>query len=134
MLKKAVAAMVIGVITCLSVTMPAQEPAAQNQRDQTAKIRETVQKAGAGGKSEIRVKMRDGTQFRGHVRNIARDSFTLADARTNESTSLSYADIKSVKSRGLPTAAKVAIIAGIGVGTVVAIVAIHGVHPLGGGW
>jgi len=132
MLKKAVAALVVAVVTGLSLTAPAKDQApAAGQSEQTSKIRDKVQQAGAGKKPEIRVKMRDGTELRGHVSDIAQDSFTLTDARTSTSTSLTYADVRSVKGMGLSTGAKVAIVAAIGIGIVAAAVAIHGVHPLG---
>ena len=123
----------IALSTWLSVTVPvrAQETLVHHT-DPTAKVKSKVEKAGEGEKPKVRVKMRDGAELRGHVSNIAQDSFTSTDTRTNKSISVSYVEVASVKGRGLSAGVKVAIVAGVGIGIVVAVVAIHGVHPLGG--
>jgi hypothetical protein len=132
MLKQTVAILVIAAMTSLSLTASAASQAdqpAQSQPDQAIKIKAKVQKIGAGEKAKVRVKLRDGTELRGYVSSIGNDSFSVTDSGARKASSLSYADVASVKGKGLSTAAKVLIVTGIGLGIVVAIVAIHGVHP-----
>lgn len=127
--------MVVEAMILLNVAASAEDKEGQStqvQSDQANKIKAKVQKTGAGGKSKVRVKLRDGTDLRGYISDIGNDSFTVTDSATHKATPVRYADAQSVKGKGLSTAAKVLIVTGIGLAVVVIVVAIHGVHPLGG--
>ena len=131
MFKNTVAAVLVSAITCLSVTAPAGN-ANQGQFAQAVKAK--VQKIGVSERRKVRVKLRDGSELRGYLSNIGSDSFTVTDSATRKPTTVSYEDVGSVTGNGLSTLAKVLIISGIGLAIVVVIVAVHGTHPLGGGF
>ena len=110
MFKKTIAVALTAIVSCLSTIAQAQ-----GQPDKTASVQAQVRKIGTGESSVVRVKLKDGTEHRGYLSQIENDSFTITDKATNKATSVSYGDVRSLKGKGLPTAAKVLIAVGIGV-------------------
>ena len=132
MFQKTVAVALIAAMTCLSSIAQAQsEPGGQTQGppDKAAAMKAKIQKIGVGEKSVVHVKLKDGTELRGHLSQIERDSFTVTDRTTKKATSASYGDVRSVSRKGIPTAGKVVIVvvvvAAITVGAILAYALTH---------
>jgi hypothetical protein len=86
-------------------------------------VKAQVRKIGIGESFVVRVKLKDGTDLRGYLSQIENDSFTITDKAANKATSVSYGDVRSLKGKGLPTAAKVLIAVGIGVAVTAGVLA-----------
>ena len=131
MLKQTVSLMVIAGLTFLNVSAWAgnEEGQSQAQSGQANKVKAKVQKTRAGEKSKVRVRLRDGTDLRGHISDIGNESFRVTEGATRKTTLVPYAYVQSLKGKGLSTAAKVLIFTGMGLAVVVIVVAVHGVHP-----
>ena len=83
----------------------------------TAKVKVAVAKLGIGNESRVKVKLRDKTKINGYVSEIADDSFTVVNEKTNSPTKVSYSQVKQVKGNNLSTGVKIA----IGIGVILAI-------------
>lgn len=94
------------------------------------KIKVNVLKRGTGTKAKVNIRMLNGTKLKGYISQTGEDSFTLTDSKTNQTTTLAYADIKEVKGNGLSTGAKIAIFGGITAAVVVAVIAYSVAHAL----
>jgi hypothetical protein len=105
--------------------------AAQNlsREAETAKIKAALTKRGAGEKSKIKIKLRDGRELKGYIAALNTDDFAIADSKTNDRTTILYADVASVKNNKLSLGAKLGI-AALVVGAVAAIVIAAGVKNL----
>jgi hypothetical protein len=84
-----------------------------------AKVKAKVQKRGTNDWSRVKVTLRDKSEKKGRITGIGEDSFSLTDQKTGQVTTISYADVKSIRGSGLSDRAKVT----IGVVTVVVVVA-----------
>jgi hypothetical protein len=91
----------------------------QQQSAQAAKVKAKVQKRGTNDWSRLKVKLRDKSEQKGRITEIGEDSFSLTDQKTGQMTTISYADVKSIRISGLSDRAKVT----IGVVTVAVVVA-----------
>jgi len=118
MFNKTVAAALISVMTCLSIGAGAQSEADEQarERENTAAVAKTrVQAIGTGKRSVVYIKLRDGTQLRGYITQIADNSFTVADKTTNKITSVSYADVVTLREKA-PSSAKTKLLIVVGIG------------------
>jgi len=95
-----------------AVQLPPQQSA------QAAKVKAKVQKRGTNDWSRVKVTLRDKGEQRGRITEIGEDSFSLTDQKTGQVTTISYADVKSIRTSGLSDRAKVT----IGVVTVAVVV------------
>lgn len=73
-------------------------PAAAQDTSQADRARVAVERLGAG--KRVRVKMRNGTQFDGHLGEIGPESFVVVrNRKTGETTRVAYADVAEVKKK-----------------------------------
>ena len=97
------------------------------------KIKTNVNRRGAGEKSRVVVKMKNGAKLKGYISQILEDSFDLTDAKTKQPTTVLYRDVAQVKKQGLSKGAKIAIFGGIAALAVTAVViGVAANDPLGG--
>jgi hypothetical protein len=96
-----------------AVQLPPQQSA------QAAKVKAKVQKHGTNDWSRMTVTLLDKSEQKGRITEIGEDSFSLTDQKTGQMTTISYADVKSIRTSGLSDRAKVT----IGVVTVVVVAA-----------
>ena len=91
-----------------------QNVRANGAEDQQAaeKIRAKVQKIGVGGNAKVEVKLRDGSQLKGYIREADQNTFTVFDNQTGASDTVSYAQTTSVKKAGGGISTKTWIILG----------------------
>lgn len=78
----------------------------------TEKIRAKVQKIGVGSNARVEVKLRDGSQLKGYIRDSDQSTFTVVDRDTGASDTVAYSDTSSVKKAGGGISTKTWIILG----------------------
>jgi hypothetical protein len=88
------------------------------------KIKANVSKRGTGEKARVNVKMLNGTKMKGFISQTGEDSFTLADSKTKQTSTLAYSDIAQVKKQGMSTGTKILIGVGVGVAVTAVVLAI----------
>ena len=129
MFRKAIAVALTAIVSCLSGAQSETSGQAKGQPDRATSVKAKMRKMGVGERSVVRVKLKDGTELRGYLSRIETDSFTITDKTTKKATSASYRDVRSLTGKGIPTAAKVLIVVGIGaaitVGAIVAYALTH---------
>ena len=100
-----------------SIALPARQATeAPNQTSDSknaAKVKAEVQKRGIGKQSRLKVTLRDQTEVKGYVSQIGDASFQITNPKTQDVTTIAYADVKKVRRPGLSRSVGVAI--GIGV-------------------
>jgi hypothetical protein len=102
-------------------TISAQTSGGNNSAD-TAKTKANVLKHGASEKSQVEVKLRNGTKMKGSISQVGDDSFTLTDSKLKQTNTLTYSNVAQVKRSGLSIGAKIAI--GVGIFAAVMVVAL----------
>jgi hypothetical protein len=104
-----------------SIALPAQQATeAPNQTSDSknaAKVKAEVQKRGIGKQSRLKVTLRDQTEVKGYVSQIGDASFQITNPKTQDVTTIAYADVKKVRRPGLSRSVGIAI--GIGVAVVI---------------
>ena len=119
MLKKLFSfALVVLLVFVASESLIFHDVARAGQSDRVAqKVKADVAKRGTGPKAKVTVKLKDNTKLKGYISDASNDSFTLADAKSGQTRTLSYQDVTEVKKPGgLSWPAKIGIGVGIGVG------------------
>ena len=101
-----------------AVQLPPQQSA------QAAKVKAKVWKHGTNDWSRMKVTLLDKSEQMGRITEIGEDSFSLTDKKTGQITTISYADVKSIRNSGLSDRAKVTI------GIVTFVVVVGGVAAL----
>src|SRR4051812_19905505 len=84
-----------------------------------AEVKEAIEKRGVGKHSRTKVKLQDGREVKGYISQIGNSSFQITEQKSGRTTSISYADVSTVRGPGLSTGAKIAIAAGAGVAIVI---------------
>ena len=96
-------------------------PQGEKEIPRTAKVKADVARRGTGERSRVTVKLQDGAKLKGYISQAGEDSFVVTDSRTGQASTVAYRDVAQVKGRGgLSLAAKIGIVAGIGVAVVIA--------------
>jgi len=92
-------------------------PTAQTQAPldkQTAKIKEQVKKIIAGDKVTKKVRMKNGTTYRGFIGTPTEDAFVVQD-KTGGLTTIKYSDVVSIDKKDVSTPLKIGLGAAAGV-------------------
>ena len=90
---------------------------AQQQLDQTAKVKAEVVKRLNKKEGHVKVRLRNGTEMRGYITQSSDNGFTLFIEKTKTATDIAYADVQHVEGRGMSKTKKIAI--GVGIGVVI---------------
>ena len=88
---------------------------AQQQLDQTAKVKAEVVKRLNKKEAHVKVRLRNGNEVKGYITQNSDNGFTLSDEKTKTGTDIAYADVQRVEGRGMSKTKKIAIATGIGV-------------------
>lgn len=106
-------------LTCLLFT---QSVFSQSEAtDRELKVRNQIQKRGAGERSRVKVDLLDGTRVKGYISSADSDSFEITDPKTAKVTPIRYAEAKKVMGPGLSKGVKIGIVVGIAAGIAIAI-------------
>ena len=110
----------LAMAVCLSTLGPttrAQQP------DQTAKVKAEVTNRLNKKEGHVKVKLRNGSEVKGHITQTSENGFTVADEKTKASSDIAYADVQNVEGRGMSKKKKILIATGVGAGVFIAVVA-----------
>jgi hypothetical protein len=119
MFKKLLSLYLIALLINLASVTPMYAASKEEKEARFAeKVKANVLKLGTGESARIKIKLRDKTKLAGYVRAADDEGFTVIDSKTKISTTIAYADVKSVQGNNLSTGAKIA----IGVGIAAAII------------
>jgi hypothetical protein len=94
------------------------------QTRKVEKVEENIRKLGTGEAARVELKLRDGRNLKGYLREAREDAFTVVDVKTGAVETMTYAEVRQVKGSNSSTAAKVGL-------TIVKGVAIVGAVALG---
>ena len=106
------------------VLCPFKSPAhAQQQLDQTAKVKAEVVDRLKKKEEHVKIRLRNGTEVKGYITQTSDNGFTLSNEKTKTGTDIAYADVQHVEGRGMSKTKKIAIGVGVAVGVFAALVA-----------
>lgn len=133
-MKKKLWALSLAVILCLLPVVRVAHAGQVKMPDSTDKTKAEIAKRIASGKTKVKLKLRSGIEMKGRLGHAGESDFTLIDEKGGQANTVAYADVERVKGRGLGSAAKIGIIAGVVVGAAVIVVAIgmHDFNPFRG--
>ena len=104
-------------------TMAAPRVAPQSPGPEQVKIK--IARMGVGAKAKATVWTTNGTKIKGYIAQAGDDDFVIRDRKTDSPTTVRYADVTKVdNNRGHSTARNLGIGIAVGVGAVVATLAI----------
>ena len=116
--------LLIAVHASVCPALAAQASAGPGQAERVAKARARLAEIGAGCSGRVEVRLTDGRKLKGCVDELRDDRAILIDSKSGERIEVPLAEIEKVRGRGLSTAAKIAITAGVAVGATLATIAI----------
>ena len=108
------------VLLMLAMTLSPVPPTALAQQltDQSVKIKTDITRRLRDAKTNVAVRLRNGSELKGRITQAAENMFTLKE-KTGTQRDISYADVTKVKGRGLSKGAKFGILTGIIAGAVI---------------
>jgi len=108
-----------GVLMLVLVLLPVRRAALGQQRlaDPVAKIKTDISRRLRDAKTNVTVRLRDGSELKGRITQAAENIFTLK--QKNSQRDISYADVTKVKGNGLSKGAKFGILTGFIAGAVI---------------
>ncbi len=77
------------------------------------KVKTEITKLGTGPEAKVKLKLKDGTNIEGYIKDIEADQFVMMNSKTGQTVSVLYPQVKQVKGNNLSTG--VAILIGLGV-------------------
>ena len=102
---------------------PLGPTARAQQLDQTTKVKAEVINRLNKKEGHVKVKLRNGSEVKGHITQTSENGFTVANDKTRASTDIAYADVQNVEGRGMSKKKKILIGVGIGAGIFIALTA-----------
>ena len=109
--------LMLAVVLC---AVPRVASAQQRLSDTTVeKIKTDIARRFRDGKTNVTVKLRNGSERNGRITEAAENMFTLREKKTGTQSDISYADVLKVKGKGLSKGAKFGILTGIVAGAVI---------------
>jgi len=117
-------------IVCLAIALCcfAAVARAQQQLDQTAKVKAEVVDRLNKKEEHVKVRLRNGTEVKGYITQTSDNGFTLSNEKTKTGTEIAYADVQHVEGRGMSKTKKIAIGVGIGAAVFAAMIAYAFTH------
>lgn len=108
MFKKVLSLTLIALLINVIGVMPVRAGArVVEQTSNIEKVKENIRKLGVGEDARVELKLWDGRKLKGYIREAGVDNFIIADAKTGEVTTVTYAQVRQVKGRNHLSAAKV---------------------------
>jgi hypothetical protein len=109
MTKKIMPLMLIGLLLNLAFYSAVKA----NDDETTQKVKTSIAKIGVGFKSIVKVKLKDGREFNGFIKQIGEDNFTVEGESGGYEHKILYSEVKQVKQIKRPTSRRKAIAATI---------------------
>ncbi|HEX5876138.1 MAG TPA: hypothetical protein VFY60_15920 [Pyrinomonadaceae bacterium] len=82
-----------------------------------------MKKLGTGREARVKVKLNDGREFKGSIREVTDDDFMIIEEKTQAPVTVTYSQVTELKGKNGLTAAKVGINVAKGVGIVAGVAA-----------
>jgi hypothetical protein len=126
MLKTFLSLLVAGLVLLgVGIQTAVAAPQGNQQAASAEQIKSQVARLGVGAKAKVTVRLLNGTKLKGYISQAGDDDFVLRDRKTDAPTTIRYADVAKLDSnKGHSMARNVAIGVAIGVGAVIATLAI----------
>ena len=113
------------VILLSTISMPVAAQQGNVEAATLEKVKIKIAKLGVGEKAKATVRLKDGTKIKGYIAQAGDDDFVLRDRKTDAPNTIRYSDVARVESnRGHSTARNIGIGVAVGVGAVLAVIAI----------
>jgi hypothetical protein len=113
------------VLLTVNVQPTLAAPRATQQAATAEQIKSQIARLGVGAKAKATIRLNSGAKVKGYIAQAGDEDFVLRDRKTDAPTTIRYADVARVDSnRGHSMARNVGIGVAIGVGAVIATLAI----------
>ncbi|MGH9944924.1 MAG: hypothetical protein ACRD9R_21450 [Pyrinomonadaceae bacterium] len=113
---KVLSLVVTGFLFCAVNTAPVHSAIRTDGQPPIEEIKAKVLKHGTGAKARVKVKLMDGTKLKGLISAAGEESFVLTNAKTKQTTTVAYREVREVKGQGMSRGAKIGIGVAVGVG------------------
>ncbi len=94
----------------LATQAVASRNAVEKQQQKVEQWKQALNKKGVGEKSRWTARLLDGRKITGYVSEIQEEGFSLVDKKTAESFTIAFSELDSLKPKGMPLWAKIAIV------------------------
>jgi small nuclear ribonucleoprotein (snRNP)-like protein len=84
-----------------------------------AKVKAEIARRNIGGKSNVTIKLRNGSEMKGRITQTSENMLTLKENKTRNHRDFYYADVAKVRGQGLSKGAKFGILTALVTGAVV---------------
>lgn len=116
-------------IELAAATTPAAMRQTGPQGVTVEKVKIKIAKLGVGSKAKATIRLKDGSKTKGYIAQAGDETFVIRDRKSDEPTTIRYADVAKVEeNQGHSTARNIAIGVGIGVGALLLAIAISIAH------
>jgi len=119
---------IVCLATLIAVCFFVPAAQAQQQSDQTAKVKAEVVNRLNKKEEHVKIRLRNGTEVKGYITQTGDNGFTLSNEKTKTGTDIAYADVQHVEGRGMSKTKKIAIGVGIGAAVFAAMIAYAFTH------
>jgi len=119
---------IVCLATLIAVCFFVPAAQAQQQSDQTAKVKAEVVNRLNKKEEHVKIRLRNGTEVKGYITQTSDNGFTLSNEKTKTGTDIAYADVQHVEGRGMSKTKKIAIGVGIGAAVFAAMIAYAFTH------
>lgn len=93
------------------------ETQAEQQVRLSAKMKREVERLRAGKDIRFTVVLQDHTKLTGSITEASQESFVITDSNVGTAKTIAYRDVAKVRGTGLSKGAKIALWAGVGIGS-----------------
>ena len=123
------------VVIAIALCPLAPAARAQQQFDETVKVKSEVVNRLNKKEERVKVKLRNGSEVKGRITQTSDNGFIVTDEKTHAKTDIAYVDVKSVEGRGMSKTKKILIATGIGAGVlaILVIIAVKNFDPFENG-
>ena len=97
MFRKTLAMVLSAVVMFTALGLQAVSARGAGDAQTVEQVRAQVARIGVGEKARVEVKLRDNTKLKGYVSAAGTDSFTVTEAKTGATKTISYVDVAQVK-------------------------------------
>ena len=97
MFRRIIAIMLAAAVVFTALGLQAVSARGAGDAQTVEQVRVKVAHIGVGEKARVEVKLRDNTKLKGYVSAAGADSFTVTEAKTGATRTISYADVAQVK-------------------------------------
>jgi hypothetical protein len=113
-------ALIISIVNLVGIASVFAKSNTEKEKRQAIKVKENIEKLGAGEQAKIKVTLKDKSKIEGSISRIGEDSFSVT--KNGQTTEIEYSEVKKAKGNNLSTGAKIGI--GVGIGLAILVIAV----------